>query len=198
MGYNKALVNRAHVFTVHWVDIQKLCVFVAHSWYSRIPKHLGYYLYANTVSTRPHLGIEWPTQKNMEIFVERSDTFTGILPGSFQMKVNYSSVFRRRPSLDINIIRTRRSFSSHFRRCVCYTNMRTCTDANQIKHWPLSNGSTVNMHSGTLILSSKQSPPVGKAHMYGYISVAPRLRADNWSGDKNQYLYNSRIITSPK
>jgi len=31
------------------------------------------------------------------------------------------------------------------------------------KHWPLSNGSTVNMHSCTLISSSKQSHPSGKS-----------------------------------
>jgi len=69
----------------------------------------------------------------------------------------------RRPLLNINIVRTRRSFSSHFWRHVCKTNMHTCTDANQMKHWPLSNGSTVNMHSGTLILSSTQSLPRGKS-----------------------------------
>jgi len=70
----------------------------------------------------------------------------------------------RRPSLDINIIRTRRSFSSHFCWCACYTNMCTCTNASQIStSWPLSNGSTVNMFSRTLILSSGQSLPSGKS-----------------------------------
>jgi len=33
----------------------------------------------------------------------------------------------RRPSLDINIDRTRQSFSSHLYQCVCYTKMCTCT-----------------------------------------------------------------------
>jgi len=66
----------------------------------------------------------------------------------------------RRPSLNNNIDRTRRSFSSHFCWCACYTTMCTCKSN---KHWPLSSGSAVNMHSCTLILSSKQSLHSGKS-----------------------------------
>ena len=68
----------------------------------------------------------------------------------------------RRPSLDININRTRRSFSSHFCRyqCVLYKCVPACKPN---KHWPLSNGNTVNLHSRTLILSSKQVLPSGKS-----------------------------------
>jgi len=58
----------------------------------------------------------------------------------------------RRPLLDINIDRTRGSFSSHFCRCACCTNVYL--HASQYKHWPLSNGSTINLHSRTLIMSS--------------------------------------------
>ena len=28
--------------------------------------------------------------------------------------------------------------------------------------------------------------------MYVYVSVIPRLRADNWSGDENLYLYSQQ------
>ena len=70
----------------------------------------------------------------------------------------------RRPSLDINIDRTRRSFNSHFFRCVCYKNMCTCKPNIEIStgHYPTAVLS-VNMHSRTLILSSKQSLPSGKS-----------------------------------
>ena len=116
----------------------------------------------------------------------------------------------RRPSLDINTDRTSLGTRSGSETTIGPDEVSAAISSNVRaiqyvylqgkywnKHWPLSNGSTANMHSHTLILSSNSHSPAGKAHMYVYVSVVPRLRADNRSGDENPYTV-SRIVTSPK
>jgi len=137
-------------------------------------------------------------------WTEGLDSHKVALTISKQHTHNYTTVYLhhmnwiqgRRPSLDINITGTRWSFSSHFLPvCMLYKYVYLYWRKPD-KHWPLSNASIVNMHSCTLILSSKHSS-VGKAHLYIYVSIVPRLRGDNQSGYENPYTV-SRIITLPK